>query len=197
MLGQILLWPHFQNFTFQYCFLRLRIHTICTLHYWWSYEDKFEWWDTFLFSSSFFQPFFGLFFSFFFHPSLVFLETILRVDGFPIVSVLGSCCHHLLICTYVYPSTFFRICWDHLCRNTPNASTCFYCSYLCASWAVFLLLWWGLHSASTTTCTSVADSGHPWFSSQEIVSKIEDAEIDAWDRTGELAIYPLSYHIPR
>ena len=106
MLGQILLWPHFQNFTFQYCFLRLRIHTICTLHYWWSYEDKFEWWDTFLFSSSFFPTFFGLFFSFFFHPSLVFLETILRVDGFPIVSVLGSCCHHLLICTYILPHSF-------------------------------------------------------------------------------------------
>ena len=54
----------------------------------------------------FFPTFFGLFFSFFFHPSLVFLETILRVDGFPIVSVLGSCCHHLLICTYILPHSF-------------------------------------------------------------------------------------------
>ena len=118
----------------------------------------------------FFLTIFFFFVFFFFHPSSVILETILWVDGFPIVSVLGSCCLgvglcqllpsmliNVIISSYIHPHspTFTETISDEL--RHADTSTCFHCSYLCAAWTVFLLLCRGLHSAST----SVAGSGHP------------------------------------
>ena len=52
--------------------------------------------------------FFVVFVFFFFHPSSVILETILWVDGFPIVSVLGSCCLGVGLCQLL-PSMLINV----------------------------------------------------------------------------------------
>ena len=63
---------------------------------------------------------------------------------------------------------------------------------LCFTWCHLLLSlqlsMWLLDSASTVQlCTSVAGSRHPWFSSQEMVTKVGGAEFDpCWDWTPEL-----------
>ena len=132
-----------------------------------------------VFSLSFLEIFF------FFHPSSVILETTLWVGGFPIVSKIGSCCLGVVGLCQLLPSMLInRICWDHRCCVSPDASSCFHCIYLCISWKVFLLLCQGLHSAST----SVAGSGHPHsYLHEKMVSEVGDVEFDpGWDLTLEL-----------
>ena len=122
---------------------------------------------------SFFSYLFGdIFSSFVYHPSSVVLETILRVYGFPSVSVLGSYCFgvglcqllssmliNVIISSYIQLHfTAFAEIFSAVFHLMPSPAFTTVMSYLCAAWIVFLLLFRGQHRASTY----VTVSGHPW-----------------------------------
>ena len=119
----------------------------------------------------------------FIHLQSYYSRDYLWVDGFPIVSVLAAVIAwgQGFANSYLSSSAHASILiLPHLLRPSLPCFTT-WCLLLislqlvlCASWTVFLLLCPGLHSAST----SVAGSRHPWFSSQEIVSMVGNAEIE-------------------
>ena len=64
-------------------------------------------------------------------------------------------------------------------RITPDAFSCFHCSYLCASWTVLP----PPLPRSAQRFYICRRFRAPWFSSQEMISKVWNAQIDpSWDR---------------
>ena len=153
----------------------------------------------------FFSNYFWGFYSFFFHPSSVILKTILWVDGFPIVSGLGSCCLGVGLCQLLLPCSSISSSPHASIHILPHSSRPSLQNY---TWCLLLL------SLQLSLCLldslppPLPRSAQPfhifrrfrasWFSSQEMISKVGNAEINpGWDRTPEmqdcsLALYPLS-----